>query len=89
MAFSYTKTGEDVHGSVRVVSGTFTNTGGSVGGNIYTGLEQVYGLRLQQKSSAVVATQGVVNATFPKNDPVAMVTEAVNNVCGYWEAFGI
>jgi hypothetical protein len=88
MAFTYSKTSEGVSGSLRFISGTFTNTGGSVGGDIYTGLQQVHGMRLQQKSDAVVATQAVVNETFPRNDPVSIITEAVNNICGFWWAFG-
>jgi hypothetical protein len=88
MAFSFTKNYEGVAGDLRVSSGTFTNTAGSVGGSIYTGLQQIQGILLQEKSNAVVATQAVVNETFPKVDPVKIVTEAVNNVCGYWWAFG-
>lgn len=88
MAFSFTKDTETVAGDLRVSSGTFTNTGGGVGGDIYTGLQQVQGLIIQQKSDAVVATQGVVNETFPRSDPVSIVTEGTNNICGYWFAWG-
>jgi len=86
MAFTFTKTNETVEGNERVTSGTFTSAGGSTGGDIYTGLQKVFGMKLQQKGSAVVASQAVINETFPKVDPVTIVTAA--NVSGWWRAFG-
>jgi hypothetical protein len=86
MAFSFTKNGEGVAGNLRWTSGTFTNSS-STGGDIYTGLQKVLGMILQQKGSAVVASQAVINETFPKTDPVTIVT--ANNAAGYWQAFGI
>jgi len=85
MAFTFTKTGESVDGK-RVMWGTYTSAGGSTGGDIYTGLQQVEGIMLQQKGAAVVASQPVVNETFPMHDPVTIVTIA--NGVGYWRAFG-
>lgn len=85
MAFTFTKIGESVGGK-RVTWGTFTSDSGSTGGDIYTGLQQVEGIRLQLKGSVVVTTQAVVNETFPKSDPVTIVTAA--NAAGYWRAFG-
>ena len=86
MAFTYAKTGETVAGDLRQISGTFTNAGGSTGGDIRTGLQQVHGIILQQGGAAVVASQTVVNETFPRQDPVTIVTAA--NATGYWLAFG-
>ena len=86
MAFSFTKDGETVAGNLRWTSGTFTNAT-STGGAIRTGLQKVLGMFLQQKSDAVVASQAVVNGTFPCADSVTIVT--ANNAAGYWQAFGI
>jgi hypothetical protein len=86
MAFTFTKDNETVEGNLRITSGTYTSAGGSTGGDIYTGLQRVNGLLLQQKGAAVVASQAVVNETFPRVDPVTIVTVA--NGTGYWEAWG-
>lgn len=86
MAFSFTKTFECPVGAARVTGGTFTNTGGDTGGDIYVGLQKVHQVWLQQKGDAVVASAPVVNETFPVVDPVTIVTAA--NACGYWFAIG-
>lgn len=86
MAFSYDQTGETVAGNLRFRSGTFTNAGGSTGGDITTGLDQVQGMILQQGGAAVVASQAVINETFPRHDPITIVTAA--NATGFWIAFG-
>lgn len=86
MAFTFTKTNETVEGNLRFTSGTFTSAGGSTGGDIYTGLQKVDGMILQQNAAAVIASQAVINETFPKADPITIVTAA--NAAGYWEAFG-
>ena len=86
MAFTYTKDNETVQGDVRISSGTYTSAGGSTGGNIYTGLQKVNGMLLQQNSTGVVASQPVLNETFPMADPVTIVTVA--NGTGYWMAWG-
>lgn len=86
MAFTFTKDNESVLGDLRLASGTYTSTGAGTGGDIYTGLQQVSGMMLQQKGSAVVASQAVINETFPKADPITIVTAA--NGAGYWQAFG-
>ncbi len=86
MAFAFTKTAEYVGGDLRFTSGTFTSSGGGTGGDIYTGLQKVEGMYLIQNSSSVVASQAVINETFPKADPITIVSAA--NVSGYWWAFG-
>jgi hypothetical protein len=86
MAFTFTKTGDTVTGSHRTTYGTYTSAGGSTGGNIYTGLQRVTGMLLQEKGSSVVATAASVNATFPTVDPITIVTIA--NGTGWWEAWG-
>jgi hypothetical protein len=85
MAFSFTKD-SDGGDDLRFTSGTFTSADGSTGGDIYTGLQQVDGMILQQKGSAVVASQAVINETFPKTDPITIVSAA--NVSGWWWSFG-
>lgn len=87
MAFSFTKTDETVAGSLRFTMGTFANAGGSTGGNVYTGLQKVQGMKLSQKGTGVVASDPVVNETLPVDDPVTIVTAA--NVSGTWLAWGI
>ena len=86
MALTFTKDFEGVAGDLRITSGTFTNAGGSSGGDIYTGLHQIQGMILQHNSSAVVADQPVLNETFPMHDPVTIVTTA--DADGYWWAWG-
>lgn len=86
MAFSFTKDNEIVAGGTRITYGTYTSAGGTAGGDIYTGLQKVYGMKLQQKGTAVVASHPVLNETLPMNDPVTVVTVA--NGAGYWMAWG-
>lgn len=77
-------------GSEMVVRGTYTNDGGSTGGDINTGLNIVRGFQIQPKAAAVIATQSVVNETFPlmnSNGAVTIVTSA--DEVGYWEAKGV
>jgi len=85
MAFSFTKTGEAVDGNLRITSGTY-NCASVTTGELYTGLQKVDGILLQQKSTAVVASQAVINETFPKADPITIVT--VSSGTGYWMAWG-
>ena len=86
MAFTFSKTDEFVAGDLRFTMGTFTSAGGSTGGDIYTGLQKVEALRLTHKSDAAVATFPVINETFPKADPITVVTAA--NGVGWWIAMG-
>ena len=86
MAFTFTKTKESVAGDIRITMGTFTSASGSTGGDIYTGLQKVDGMVLTHKGSATVATFPVISETFPKVDPITIVTEA--NGAGYWLAYG-
>ena len=85
MAFAYTKDSENVSGDLRWTSGTFTSTSVETG-DIYTGLQQIQGMMLQQKSDAVVASQPAINGLFPMHDPVTIVT--ASNAAGYWAAWG-
>ena len=65
MGFAYTiqKTTSSAGG--RIACGTYTNTSSATGGDIYTGLNNVYAVFLQPKGSSILANQPVVNETLP------------------------
>ncbi|MCG3177331.1 MAG: hypothetical protein MOGMAGMI_02303 [Candidatus Omnitrophica bacterium] len=76
MAFTHTKE-KTVFGNKRIVTGVYTNDGGSTGGNIVTGLSQVEAVFLQPKGSSILANQPVVNEALPLNGgDVTIVTTA-------------
>jgi len=86
MAFTFAKQYDFVAGDLRFTAGTFTNAGGSTGGDIYTGLQKCDGLLTQYGGSAAVATMPAIDETFPKADPITIVTAADKS--GWWMAFG-
>ncbi len=89
MAFSSTVIAGPIpnDGGKRIVRGTFTNTGGSTGGDVETSLAVVEGFKLQYTGAAIVANSPVVNETLPLNGgAVTIVTDADAN--GLWEAVG-
>ena len=86
MAFSNTLLHEVPMGQMRFMMGAFTNTGGSTGGDIRTGLHKVLQLKLQHTGSKVVADDPVIYETFLVNDPVTVVTTA--DADGLWFAWG-
>ena len=76
-------------GSKEHVFGTYTNDGGSTGGDIVTRLNTVQFFALQPKGAAVSANQPVVNETMPLTNTggaVTIVTSA--NEVGQWLAIG-
>ena len=76
-AFAYDIKRSGVIGSIRFVSGTFTPSGGSTGGDIVTGLNKVYHIELQHTGSSVVSDVPVVNETMPlSSGTVTIVTVA-------------
>ena len=76
-AFAYTIEKRGVIGSMKFVSGTFTPSGGSTGGDIKTGLNKVYNIWLQHTGNAVVASAPSVNETLPlSSGDVTIVTVA-------------
>ena len=86
MAFTVTNK-KTVQGTgARIVSGTYTNTSGSTGGDISTGLAMTYAMFLQPSTTAVVTSFPVVNETFPLSGAVTIVTTA--NEVGYFVAVG-
>lgn len=79
--------GSEVFGGRKVVFGTFTNTGGSTGGDISTGLTRVDAIFLTHTGSSVVASAPVVNETLPlRGSAVTIVTVA--DADGNWMALG-
>lgn len=75
-------------GGFYISTGTYTNTGGSTGGDIDTGLGMVYVMILQPKGAAVSANQPVVNETPPMNGSAVTVVTSPDEV-GTWIAIGI
>ena len=95
MAFSYTVT-QIVPGTGPKARayGTYTNTLGSTGGDIVTNLFAVERLSLQPTGASVIATQSVVNETFPvyknSSNPTAAITIVTSaNESGLLEAWGV
>lgn len=67
-------------GSRKVVTGTYTNTAVTTGGDINTGLIKVEVMTLQGTGTAVNATSPVINETIPNTaataDDITLVTVA-------------
>ena len=88
MVFVSNETDRGVRGNKRVVSGTYTNTGGSTGGEIVTGLRRIEHLSLTQTGSAVTTGAPVTHETFPfDGGDITIVTDA--DADGIWEVSGI
>jgi len=78
-----------VLGRYSLVIGTFTNTGGGIGGDVNTGLNHCHFLKLVVGGAAVSADEPVVNADF--STPVygkAVPIVTTGDVDGFWIAFG-
>ena len=86
MGFAASRTGEEIVGNRRITWGTFTNDGGSTGGDIDTGLHYVDRMTLTA-GAAIHADSPAINETLPcLGSAVTIVTSA--NGCGFWEAKG-
>lgn len=87
MAFESAIIKESVFGDMRIRIGTYTNGSGDTGGEIVTGLTNCDYIELQPIGSAVIATQSVVNETFPlASGSITVVT--ADNEDGTWFAIG-
>lgn len=75
-------------GRKKVTHGTFTNTAGSTGGNIDTGLDKVDHIKLQYTGSAVIATAPAINETMPSENGSAMTIVTTADADGIWKAVG-
>jgi hypothetical protein len=87
MAFSFAITEQTYRGNKKVVKGTFTNAGGSTGGDISTGLTQCTSCFLQHTGAAVNANAPVCNETFPVADGVITIVTTADTG-GIFEAEG-
>ena len=86
MAFTHTIKSRDATAKHRIHHGTFTNTSGSTGGDIETGLEVVEHITFCVEGAAV-GNAVSVNETLPcAGNAVTIVTDA--DVDGTWLAFG-
>ena len=70
------------------VTGTYTNTNASTGGDIDTYLSECYAMFLQPKTSAVVTSYPVVNKVLPANGKAVTIVTSSNET-GYFVAFGV
>lgn len=87
MAFTFNIQGRSVFGDKKVVYGTFSNTAGSTGGDINTGLNSCENITLQHTGATVVASAPVVNETVPvTGGAVTIVTVA--DTSGTFTAIG-
>ena len=74
-------------GTKKVVTGTFTNTSGSTGGDVVTGLRKVDFISCQHTGAAAIASAPSANETFPlASGDVTIVTTA--DADGIWFAVG-
>lgn len=88
MAFTVTVIDRTVMGNKRVVTGAFVNDGGSVGGEVTTGLQRIDSFQITPKGSAVHTGAPAVDETLPLySGDVTIVTDA--NVSGYFRAEGV
>ncbi len=90
MAFTSTITGTTVMGNKRVINGTYENTGGSTGGDVRTSLSTVERLDLSPTNTSILASESVVNETFPVLNQFGDVTIVTNaDEDGQWTAVGL
>jgi hypothetical protein len=91
MAFSATKVGETVVGSLRMTYGYWT-AGGDTGGNINTGLHQCVSINLTAAGTSIVADAPTVNESDLLSgkgiDGSAVTIITTSNTSGLWQAFG-
>ena len=76
-----------VIGNKKMSYGNYTNTGGSEGGNINTGLKAVEIMLLQTGGSAVSADQSAVVETLPCDGSAVTIANTADSD-GFWLAIG-
>jgi hypothetical protein len=87
MGFTYVRFQHEIwSGNRRMITGTFSNSEGSEGGEIATGLHVVRAMSLQYTGSTVVNGAPTIKTTLPAPDPVEVVTAP--NSCGIWISTG-
>ena len=87
MAFASTITHKSIVGDVLVIYGTYTSSSGGTGGDINTGMDVCYFIKLQKTGNAVSATVASANETFPCAGKAVTVVTAADEV-GTWMAIG-
>ena len=94
MAFTSSLVGTSTWGAKSVRWGTFTNSGGSSGGDIDTHLTLLEGMSLQYTGASAVADDPAINEVFPirATEPSATVEATIvttANASGIWRAWGV
>lgn len=80
--------GRSVFGNKQIVWGTYTAAGGSTGGTVTTGLDQVDMFIPTAGGASIVADAPTVNSTFPlASGSVTLIVTATTT--GYWTAIGL
>lgn len=87
MAFTTEIIFRSVVGDKVMVVGTYTNTAGSTGGDVATGLRRIENFNLQATGAAVVADVPVPNETFPLDSGDVTIVTTADEV-GLFQAFG-
>lgn len=80
MAFSYSVLDRQPIGRNRIVFGTYTNAGGSTGGDIVTGLNNVKSVVLTPLASSVSAAAPVCNETLPLGSGTVTIVTSANEL---------
>jgi hypothetical protein len=78
MAFTFKVTETFQMIGAKAIIGTYTNTGGSTGGDITLPVQALYHLQLQPQGTAVLANQPVVNETLPLRGKYSVAATIVN-----------
>jgi hypothetical protein len=71
----------------RIVTGTYTCTDATTGGDVDTGLSMVYAFVLTPKAAATSANAPVYNETLPTSNKITIVT--TTGETGTWMAVGV
>lgn len=88
MAFTATTSSITVFGNKRIVIGSYTNTSGSSGGDVETGLLSVDFVSLTPNAAAIAPTTSVaVNETLPLSGGTVTVVTGVDE-SGYFMVVG-
>lgn len=85
MALVSSVTGQTVVGDLRMTYGTFTND--TTGGDIDTGLTEVFTMQVTAAGSSIVADAPTINETFPVAGSAVTIITTSSKV-GYWTAWG-
>ena len=80
MAFTVAVLDRQPIGRNRIVFGTYTNDGGSTGGDIVTGLNNVLSVVLTPLASSISANAPVCNETLPLGSGSVTIVTSANEV---------